>query len=596
MRSPLRHLPWLLLPLHACSEPTYVSVHITTDVPCERLQGLTLTFGALGSLEDKVPATRTAQCNGGDIGTITVVPSASDDSEFGVRVVMGIERDVESCTAPSYGDGCVVSRRGLRFLPGESVTLPIVMRQICNGIPCGPYDTCVRGTCVPATCKDSNSCTEDKLAENAQSTGDGGLDGPPGDGPVLGPDREPPEILHAYCGTSEVLDRNAAWPIRRGCLSRAGVTRFRGPIEQGLVAEGIVSTSWSALAVDDGTSGWGVTQNEPSLVTFGKNAFTQPVDYDPLSAPMPLGPAILGDMILYPHRSGVSTVVRDPQSPGFPRGDYTPTNEFTGGPESFLGAWVPQREGASPPTMLIVRDGSLTTPNAWKLRRVVLTEPPSFTASVDITGTRFSDPAVSPDNTTVYIGSDQSLSAFDPTTGSLKWTVPVETAAVGLVDRAQRFDTLVFLRQDGAPTGDWVLRTYAPSGQVAAADVTIATGVVAGALVDYGLALALVPGAANDIAIVTDGRDVHGIDLTTRSEIWKHRPLGNGGRAQIVSTPNVTYVASSGNLMAISPKDGAVLFTHGAVWGPPTDMAIGPGHTLYVSEQVLLYRAGPRLL
>ena len=71
-RSPFRHLLWLLLPLHACSDPTYVTVHVTTDVPCERLQGVTLTVGKLGTLEDKVPTTRTAECNGNEIGTLTV--------------------------------------------------------------------------------------------------------------------------------------------------------------------------------------------------------------------------------------------------------------------------------------------------------------------------------------------------------------------------------------------------------------------------------------------------------------------------------------------------------------------------------------------
>ena len=39
----------LSMPLHACSEPTYVTVHLTTDVPCERLQGVALTVGALGA-------------------------------------------------------------------------------------------------------------------------------------------------------------------------------------------------------------------------------------------------------------------------------------------------------------------------------------------------------------------------------------------------------------------------------------------------------------------------------------------------------------------------------------------------------------------
>jgi hypothetical protein len=591
-RSPFRHLLWLLLPLHACTDPTYVTVHVTTDVPCERLQGVTLTVGKLGALEDKVPTTRTAECNGNEIGTLTVVPSGEDDGEFAVRVIMGIERDVETCTSPAYGDGCVVARRGLRFLPGDSVELPIVMRQICNGIPCGPYDTCVRGSCVPATCKDSNTCTEDKLAENG-----GPVDGGPGDSgdaSPLGPEAEPVSLVEPYCGLATALDPNAAWAIKRGCVTRAGVSRFHGPVEEGFESKVIDTAEWLSITVEDGARAWGVKQGLPTTLTLEQTPFARPVSFPGMPNSPALHPAILPAVVLFPHVNGLTLVPRTPSAPDFPKGDYTASVLFDGGTDNLLGAWVPYGTGSGPPSVFIMHDTSGDGTPAPKLRRIALGNPPAFTAGVPVVGTKYSDPAISPDGNTLYVASDKYVHAFDPKTATTKWSIPAETALIGLVDRKQNFDTLVFVRPDGAATGDWVLRTYTPAGPMASPDVVIVKGATAGALFQYSIALALIPDRADDLAIVSDGRDVYGIDLATRAVAWKTSGLPAVGNAELLSTPNVTYVATRGKLHAIAPADGKVIFTKDTQWGAPSDIAIGPGHTLYVAEPVAPYRAGPK--
>ena len=82
------------------------------------------------------------------------------------------------------------------------------------------------------------------------------------------------------------------------------------------------------------------------------------------------------------------------------------------------------------------------------------------------------------------------------------------------------------------------------------------------------MALALIRGSMDGVAIVTDGSSAYGVDLTTRTLRWHTTDL---------------------------PTNGKVIFTRGTLWGIPSDIAIGPGRTLYVTEPVAPYRAGPRL-
>lgn len=223
----------LIAPLHACNEPTYVTVKLTTDVPCDRIKGVAITVGTLGPLETKVATTRTDACNGAEIGTLTVVPSGDESSEFGVRVVMGIDRDVDSCTPPDYGDGCVVARRGLRFLPDESLTLPITLRQICNGIPCGPRETCVKGACRsaiiadPSSCKTPDGCSEDTLATVAL----GGL-----------------TDLRQWCGSVTDVDYYAVpYAMPGGCPARPNRGQALGPGDT--PPKSVVLSNWRWLSL-----------------------------------------------------------------------------------------------------------------------------------------------------------------------------------------------------------------------------------------------------------------------------------------------------------------------------------------------------------
>ncbi len=116
-----------------------------------------------------------------------VVPGGADDGQIEVRVIGGKDQDVETCKAPSYGPappsptGCVVARRLLSFEPHYPLYLPIVLRDVCVGIPCDSGATCVEGTCVDATVKDPGKCT------NLTACGESSLVPPDGGAPDVGP-------------------------------------------------------------------------------------------------------------------------------------------------------------------------------------------------------------------------------------------------------------------------------------------------------------------------------------------------------------------------------------------------------------------------
>lgn len=144
----------------SCREPTQVTLLLTTDVPCDKWRGATVTVGGVSDVETKAPVTTTTTCNpDGTAGSLVVVPSGDDDGTFAVKVVGAIERDVAECKPPFYGPGCVVARRIVEFDPHTPQTIAIVLRGACSGVRCGPKDTCVSGQCRSATVTDSSDCT-----------------------------------------------------------------------------------------------------------------------------------------------------------------------------------------------------------------------------------------------------------------------------------------------------------------------------------------------------------------------------------------------------------------------------------------------------
>lgn len=73
--------------LFACREPTQVTLSIDTDAACADVRGTAITTGRVAEIEDHAPVAETTACSAGDVGTLVLVPEASEDgSIFGLGV------------------------------------------------------------------------------------------------------------------------------------------------------------------------------------------------------------------------------------------------------------------------------------------------------------------------------------------------------------------------------------------------------------------------------------------------------------------------------------------------------------------------------
>jgi|SRR5579884_3295276 len=173
----------------ACQPATAIVVDITTDVPCGTPPAAHMTtqiaIGTAADVDARPPVATTGHCDvaSGHIGSLVIVPSGPEDGEVAVRVVTGVARPAGACDAAG-GDGCIVARRVLRFVPHETIDLPVAMTVACEGVPCGAGETCVRSACVtaelngPSTCPSQTGCG---AADGGAGAGAEGVATGPGD-------------------------------------------------------------------------------------------------------------------------------------------------------------------------------------------------------------------------------------------------------------------------------------------------------------------------------------------------------------------------------------------------------------------------------
>ncbi len=150
----------------SCRGATQIELEVTTDFACHDLADVAIAVAAPPLVESAPPVTVTSQCDPatGRVGALVVVPSGAKNDEIALRVVG--RRSADACDAPAYGPHCIVARRALRFVPHASLTLPVLLRASCEGIPCNADETCVAGECVPSAIDPSTcepSCGEASL-------------------------------------------------------------------------------------------------------------------------------------------------------------------------------------------------------------------------------------------------------------------------------------------------------------------------------------------------------------------------------------------------------------------------------------------------
>lgn len=173
--------------------PTSITLDIRTDLSCDDLKTVSVAVSTPGEVDQRPPQTVTTSCSPLDqelstVGTLVIVPSGPKDGEVGVRVLGGVTRIADRCTADSGYKGCVVARRLLRFVPEKEIEVTVDLRLECRDVSCDATSTCVPGgSCAPATI-DTSRCIDAPCG--IESVG-GSVPLPPtdgGTGPVVLPD------------------------------------------------------------------------------------------------------------------------------------------------------------------------------------------------------------------------------------------------------------------------------------------------------------------------------------------------------------------------------------------------------------------------
>ena len=187
-----------------CLDPTQITLTLGTNAACDDVEGTAIVVGEPGQLEQSDPATTTTRCtsgaDGGQIGSIVLIPSGADDAPVGVRVAMSLGGSLDGCINPPYADHCIIARRSLSFIPQTPLTLPIELDVDCAGTFCTELTTCVDGDCVDATV-DPDDCVGPAGCV-LQGTGGGG--GAGGGSAGCGP----PVTLPAVALTGAAVERD----------------------------------------------------------------------------------------------------------------------------------------------------------------------------------------------------------------------------------------------------------------------------------------------------------------------------------------------------------------------------------------------------
>jgi hypothetical protein len=140
--------------LVGCRGATAIEMVIETDLPCEDVKVVTTAIrsGSLEDYEDRPVTAQTTRCDAatGRIGSLVLVPSDDDNAQVAVKIVTARKSVPPDRCAAEPGPDCIVAKRVLRFVPHESLVLPVAMRDVCAGVGCAAGETCLEGACVPA--------------------------------------------------------------------------------------------------------------------------------------------------------------------------------------------------------------------------------------------------------------------------------------------------------------------------------------------------------------------------------------------------------------------------------------------------------------
>ena len=179
----------LALGLVDCAEPTQIVVEVYSDA-CKsagikrEFDTTSIAVGTAAEIDDKLPTTRREGCptpvkSGGTfrgVGTLTIYPSGDNDAEVAIKVVTGLDRPPDACSARDGYLGCIVHRRIMHFVPNTTQRAIIRLSLKCLNISCGEGQTCDEGECKrPADILADGGTVPDAPTSEA-SVADGAVD------------------------------------------------------------------------------------------------------------------------------------------------------------------------------------------------------------------------------------------------------------------------------------------------------------------------------------------------------------------------------------------------------------------------------------
>lgn len=163
-----------------CADPTEIVLDIRSDA-CGDVKNTGIAVSTPDRIDDAdltafTPRPAGCEAKPADrVGTLTIYPSGAKDAEVGVRIVTGMQRNAQDCGKGPYA-GCIVARRVLRFVPGTSQKVIVIMSRACEGKDCGRGADCESGQCV-TTLPDGGVVEAGEPDADAPGDGGGADDG-----------------------------------------------------------------------------------------------------------------------------------------------------------------------------------------------------------------------------------------------------------------------------------------------------------------------------------------------------------------------------------------------------------------------------------
>jgi hypothetical protein len=154
-----------------CLSSTDITLDITSDLPCSKLDEATITAGLLGTVENRGSDAVARKCSdksgGGSLGTLVLTPRGDPNDEIIVRVVAGVaSTKATTCTEANDYEGCIVARRELHYELHKPLELPIELHASCLETRCiGEDSTCVDGHCFSSKIADPSKCVGDGCSQ-----------------------------------------------------------------------------------------------------------------------------------------------------------------------------------------------------------------------------------------------------------------------------------------------------------------------------------------------------------------------------------------------------------------------------------------------